>query len=120
MPLYTAGARVIGIYSTSVIVDNLGLNITLFSYEDRIDFGLHMDPDLVDDPWELAEGIPLSLEELFAASGLGSPSSVTSPFGDDEMPGAAAKQPAPKKRAAKKRAAKRGTKKRAAGTAAKS
>ena len=86
VPLYAAGAKVIGIYSTSVILEGMGLNITLFSYEDRMDFGLHMDPDLVDDPWELAEGIPMALEELMAAAGLGPPSDVVHPFGDEVMP----------------------------------
>jgi WS/DGAT/MGAT family acyltransferase len=91
VPLYAAGAKVLGIYSTSVILEGMGLNITLFSYEDRMDFGLLMDPDLVDDPWELAEGIPMALEELMAAAGLGEPSDVDHPFGDEVMPHSAAR-----------------------------
>ena len=34
-----------------------GLNITLMSYIDRLDFGLTSDPDLLEDPWEIADGI---------------------------------------------------------------
>ena len=83
MSLYMAGAKVLGSYSTSVSHEGMGLNITLCSYEDRFDFGLHMDPELVEDPWELAGGVPLALEELMTASGLGSPTQVGTPFGDE-------------------------------------
>ena len=41
-----------------MIVENMGLNITVFSYLDRIDFGLHVDPDLVPDVWDVAERDP--------------------------------------------------------------
>lgn len=47
---------------------------------DRMDFGLHVDADLVPDPWLIADAIPLALAELFAASGLGEPSPVVDPF----------------------------------------
>ena len=33
---------------------------------DRIDVGFTVDPDLVSDPWQLAEGVTLGLEELRA------------------------------------------------------
>ena len=103
-PLYTAGARVTGIFATSVIMEGMGLNITIFSYEDRIDFGLHMDPDLVPDGWGLAERIPLALAELMAAGGLGAPTPVEDPFGQTAGP---TKKTAPK---TKKPAAKHKTK----------
>lgn len=70
-PLYSAGAKVVGIYSTSVIVEGVGLNITLFSYLDRIDFGVHVDPALVPDPWAIADELPRALAELKTAGGLG-------------------------------------------------
>ena len=79
--LYCAGARVTGIFSTSVIVEGMGLNITLFSYGDRIDFGVNVDPGLVPDPWHIADGLPLALAELLAAAGLDPPVPVEDPFG---------------------------------------
>ncbi len=80
--LYTCGARVAGIYSASVLAVNLGLNITLMSYGDRVDFGITVDPDLIQDPWEIAEGIPLALAELLEAAELGKPTPVEDAFAD--------------------------------------
>ena len=64
MPLYIAGARVDHIYPMSVLLPNSGLNVTVFSYCGRVDFGFTVDPELVPDPWSLAEGIPGALAEL--------------------------------------------------------
>jgi diacylglycerol O-acyltransferase / wax synthase len=82
IPLYTCGARVTGIYSSSVILEGMGVNITVLSYIDRIDFGIHVDPDLVPDAWQIADGIPEALAELLKASKLGEPTAVEDPFGD--------------------------------------
>ncbi|MEZ5167471.1 MAG: WS/DGAT domain-containing protein [Acidimicrobiales bacterium] len=49
IPLYLAGARVTGIYPGSIITDAMGLNVTVISYVDRVDFGYAADPDLVPD-----------------------------------------------------------------------
>jgi WS/DGAT/MGAT family acyltransferase len=68
-PIYACGAKVSGIYAASVLLAFAGLNITLFSYIDRVDFGLTSDPDLLEDPWEIADGIKDALAEL-----MGSPS----------------------------------------------
>lgn len=81
IPLYLAGARLVGIYSASVLFDAMGVNVTCFTFEDRIDFGVHVDPDLVTDPWVIADQIPKALAELMAAAGLGEPSAVRDPFG---------------------------------------
>lgn len=86
--LFMSGAKVTGIYPSSVIIEGMGTNFTVLSNMDRLDFGLHVDPDLVPDIWKIAEGIPTALAELFAASGLGTPSPVTDPFSQpsDELP----------------------------------
>lgn len=84
VPLYMCGAKVTGVYPSSVILEGMGLNITVFSYMDRIDFGLQVDPDLVPDPWTLAEGIPVALGELMSASGAGHPTPVSDPFAEGE------------------------------------
>jgi diacylglycerol O-acyltransferase len=90
IPLYTIGARVTGIYSSSVILEGMGVNITVFSYLDRIDFGIHVDPDLVPDPWKIAEGVSAALAELLEASRLGPPTPVEDPFGETTEPAKAA------------------------------
>ena len=64
MPLYVAGARIECMYPMSILAPTQGLNITVISYCGHIDFGFTVDPELVPDPWLLAEGIPLALEEL--------------------------------------------------------
>jgi diacylglycerol O-acyltransferase len=81
MTLYLSGARLTGIFSASVLLDQMGLNITLFTFGDRVDFGLHVDPDLVEDPWVIADAIHDALAELMAAAGLGTPTPVEDAFG---------------------------------------
>jgi diacylglycerol O-acyltransferase / wax synthase len=79
-PIYSCGAQVSGIYAASVLLFYAGLNITLFSYMDRLDFGLTSDPDLLEDPWEIADGLKDALAELMDAAGLGKPTPVHDPF----------------------------------------
>jgi diacylglycerol O-acyltransferase len=79
-PLYVCGARVSGIYAASVLMANMALNVTCLSYVDRIDFGITVDPDIVKDPWALADGIPAALAELMQAAGLGTPTEVRDSF----------------------------------------
>lgn len=81
MDLYLAGAKLSGIFSASVLLDCMGLNVTLFTFGDRVDFGLHVDPDLISDPWSIAEGIPNALRELMLSADLGEPSEVADAFG---------------------------------------
>jgi len=82
IPLYMCGAKVTAIYPSSVILEGMGLNVTVISYQDRLDFGLHVDPDLVPDPWLLADGVQEALGDLMEASGLGRPTPVELPFSD--------------------------------------
>ncbi len=80
IPLYMCGAKVSGLYAASVLVAFAGINVTVMSYVDRIDFGITCDPDLVDDPWEIADGINDAMVELMEAAELGKPSAVHDPF----------------------------------------
>jgi WS/DGAT/MGAT family acyltransferase len=64
VPLYIGGARMESMYPLSILAPTQGLNVTAVSYCGKIDVGFTVDPDLVPDPWRLAEGIPLALEEL--------------------------------------------------------
>ena len=87
MDLYMSGARLTGIYSASVLLDQMGLNITLYTFGDRVDFGIHVDPDLIGDPWAIARAIPRALEEMMRTAGLGQPAPVEDPFGMPAEPG---------------------------------
>jgi len=69
IPLYTAGARIECMYPMSILAPSNGVNITVISYRGRIDFGFTVDPELVPDPWQLAEGIPIALEALKRSAG---------------------------------------------------
>ena len=68
-PLYFAGAKLDAYIPVSTITDNIGLNITVHSYDDRLDFGLIADRDLVPDLWELVDLHIAEIERLFEASG---------------------------------------------------
>ncbi|MDH3706624.1 MAG: WS/DGAT domain-containing protein, partial [Acidimicrobiia bacterium] len=81
-PIYFAGARATGMFPGSVIMEAMGLNITVLSYVDRLDIGLAADPELVPDLWHLADLMPRALAELLDASDLGEPTPVVDPFGE--------------------------------------
>jgi diacylglycerol O-acyltransferase / wax synthase len=53
VPLYLGGARMEGIYPVSAIYDGIGLNVTLFSYRDELQFGLVADREMVPDIWDM-------------------------------------------------------------------
>jgi diacylglycerol O-acyltransferase / wax synthase len=62
--LYCAGAELTANYPLSVIVDGVGLNITVVSYKDRVDFGIVGDREQIDDAWSFLEGAAHALQEL--------------------------------------------------------
>jgi diacylglycerol O-acyltransferase len=63
-PLYCAGAELQAIYPLSVLIHGVGLNMTVMSYRDHMDFGIIADRDQVDDVWSLMDGTAGALEEL--------------------------------------------------------
>jgi diacylglycerol O-acyltransferase / wax synthase len=64
-PLYAArGARLEHYFPVSVITEGQGLNITVQSYLDRLDFGLLCDPDLVPDLGQMLDAILADLDAL--------------------------------------------------------
>ncbi len=83
IPLYMAGGEVEASYPVSIIMPGMGLNVTVVSYIDRMDFGFTVDPDLVPDPWFLSEGIALGLEDLQAAAGIGHSVALRADVPDD-------------------------------------
>jgi WS/DGAT/MGAT family acyltransferase len=67
-PLYFAGAQLCHQFPVSIVADGQGLNITVASYLDRLDFGFIVDRELVPDVWDLADMHIAEIGQLFAAS----------------------------------------------------
>ena len=63
-PLYSAGARLVANYPVGPIIDGTGLNMTVMSYLDQLDFGLLACPDVLDDVWAVGDALHDSLDEL--------------------------------------------------------
>jgi diacylglycerol O-acyltransferase / wax synthase len=59
----------------SVVVDGVGLNITVMSYLDYLDFGIVADREQVDDVWSMMDGLRQALDELVAAISIRQPAS---------------------------------------------
>jgi diacylglycerol O-acyltransferase / wax synthase len=55
-------------YPVGPLMDGGGLNMTVMSYLDSLDFGLLACPDVSPDVWSLAEGLGQALEEFVAAT----------------------------------------------------
>src|SRR3954452_20948122 len=69
-PLYAArGARLEHYFPVSVITEGQGLNITVQSYLDRLDFGLICDPDLVPDLDSMLDAILADVAALARSAG---------------------------------------------------
>jgi hypothetical protein len=68
-PLYFAGAQLQHQFPVSIVTDGQGLNITVQSYRDRLDFGFIVDRDLVPDVWDLADMHIEEIARLLQATG---------------------------------------------------
>ena len=69
-PYYIVGARVERIIPVSLLMADQGLNITCFSYDNSIEFGLLSTPQIADDLDELGNAFEPALRELAAAARL--------------------------------------------------
>ena len=69
-PYYVAGALVERIIPVSLLTLDGGLNITCFSYNGSIDFGLVSTPEIANDLDELGDGFEPALGELEVAAGI--------------------------------------------------
>ena len=62
--LYCAGAQMESMFPVSVVVDGVGLNMTVMSYRDRLDFGIVTDQGQIPDAWPFIQHLHTALEEL--------------------------------------------------------
>jgi WS/DGAT/MGAT family acyltransferase len=69
-PLYSVGAKLVANYPVGPIIDGTGLNMTVMSYLDQLDFGLLACPDVLDDVWALSDALHDALAELVEATGV--------------------------------------------------
>jgi WS/DGAT/MGAT family acyltransferase len=67
IPIYIAGALQVANYPVSVILDGAGLNLTVLSYQDRADFGLVADRELIPDLPAMIESLQQALAQLTGA-----------------------------------------------------
>lgn len=67
--LYFAGAKMNNYIPVSIVTDDMGLNITVHSYVDRLDFGLIAARDLVPDLWDMMDMHIDEIGRLFEATG---------------------------------------------------
>ena len=73
-PLYMGGALLKHYYPVSTVVDGQGLNVTVQSYRDTLDFGLVACRELVPDLWHVVDLCVEAIDELFKATGIEQPS----------------------------------------------
>ena len=64
IPLYMAGAKMLTNYPTSIVVHGVGLNITVQSYDQSLDFGVIACAKAVPEVRELADAIGAAVAEL--------------------------------------------------------
>jgi WS/DGAT/MGAT family acyltransferase len=69
-PLYMGGSQLLGMFPLGPVMDGMGLNLTIMSYQGVLYWGLASDARAVPRLWDIAAAIPASLSELLAAAGL--------------------------------------------------
>ena len=66
VPLYMAGAKMLTNYPCSIVVHGVGLNITVQSYDQSLDFGLMADAVAMPEVRELADSLRVAFDDLRA------------------------------------------------------
>ncbi|MDQ1434103.1 MAG: diacylglycerol O-acyltransferase / wax synthase [Actinomycetota bacterium] len=67
-PLYLAGAHLVALHPLGPIFDDCGLNVTVISYLDHVDFGFLASRELLPDVDDLAAAVPEAFAELVKAA----------------------------------------------------
>jgi WS/DGAT/MGAT family acyltransferase len=75
VPLYLAGAKMLTNYPCSIVTHGLGLNVTVHSYDQSLDFGLMADAKAMPDVRKLAAAVAAAFDALRAL-----------PLHDDDAP----------------------------------
>jgi WS/DGAT/MGAT family acyltransferase len=65
--LYLDGAELVATYPLGPVSEGAGLNVTVLSYLDNVDFGFLAAAELVPDVWDMADDIDKAMAELLAA-----------------------------------------------------
>jgi WS/DGAT/MGAT family acyltransferase len=68
--LYANGAELLHSYPVSIVTHGMGLNITLQSYRDHLDFGFTAAANILPNVQSLADSMPIELDRLERAWGL--------------------------------------------------
>jgi WS/DGAT/MGAT family acyltransferase len=69
-PLYLGGSELLGMFPLGPVMDGMGLNITIMSYQGILYWGLASDARAVPRLWDIAAAIPDALAELMDAASL--------------------------------------------------
>ena len=70
-PLYLDGAELVATYPMGPISEGAGVNVTVLSYMDNVDFGFLACPELVPDVEAMAANVETAMAELLAAQPAG-------------------------------------------------
>jgi diacylglycerol O-acyltransferase / wax synthase len=68
-PLYLAGAELDAGFPLGPVMDGMGVNITVMSYQGALNWGIIACPESIPMVWTLADAIPPALDELLEAAG---------------------------------------------------
>ena len=63
-PMSIADARIVALYSMGPILEGIGLNVTVWSYVDSMNFGIVSCPEFAPDLWSLADHVQGELDLL--------------------------------------------------------
>lgn len=66
VPLYFAGSKLVAAYPLGPVIEGVGLNITVMSYVDQVDFGFLSAENLLPDVDALAARVPEAVAELLS------------------------------------------------------
>jgi WS/DGAT/MGAT family acyltransferase len=68
VPFYIAGAKLVELYSVGPVLEGIGLNITVWSYIDKLEFSMVACREAMPDLWDLASALHDSLADLKKAA----------------------------------------------------
>jgi WS/DGAT/MGAT family acyltransferase len=67
-PLHIAGARLVSLFSMGPILEGIGLNVTVWSYLDQLNWGVVSTPEAMPDLWDFTTDLHDALDELRKAA----------------------------------------------------